>query len=589
MESVDVKALRDRFHAQTGMAAVGGGGGSPRPLLPGAGRAGPPPPMGFNSSVNGAARARASPTGPKPLPGLRSFPDPHRYPKPPPPAPEAPASLRPLPPSGVFPRPPPSHRGDYREISGALPGGVRATGEMLQSIMLKQDGPVPKQVSPAAALMRSQRSMTEVPPLRRNLPPEGPRPVKPKRPPYVNLDSLKRPHAPFVPLPGRPMLGGPHGGSSPSLPGSVSPSGPPRLPAKYGSLAQQHSTIHDQEDDQDTYDDIDVLPPPPPPPPKLKGNREDSWTDPGSTQGDEESGDSEIYEPIDEPDEPPKLVSTDKKRKEDARRQLELKKKEQREKQKKDNENRKRFKLTDPVEVLHMARVRHNWQGGKNDLRVWQGDSVEIIRVKNNPEGKWLARTLAGTYGYISNTCIDVDYEEVKRSILSKKAIVSPPPPPPVQDDFYDDVGSSNQLSSSLDLDTEDVYDDVDEFPLPPPEASLDPKKTKIQEKEEKDFRKKFKFEGPIEVLYNMMVDPNASIKKGGGKDLSLNHGEILDVIHIVSDKKALCRNDQGKFGYVPRSILLQAEGDIYDDIDNQADVYDNDSDLKITDLKRRP
>lgn len=52
---------------------------------------------------------------------------------------------------------------------------------------------------------------------------------------------------------------------------------------------------------------------------------------------------------------------------------------------------------TGDIEVLHMGRVRHDWQGGKHDLSVRQGNRVEIIRVKNNPEGRWLARTQTGT------------------------------------------------------------------------------------------------------------------------------------------------------------------------------------------------
>jgi hypothetical protein len=42
-----------------------------------------------------------------------------------------------------------------------------------------------------------------------------------------------------------------------------------------------------------------------------------------------------------------------------------------------------------------------------------------------------------------------------------------------------------------------------------------------------------------------MMVD--ASIKKSGGKDLAVVQGEILEIIQLTSDKKALCRNEQGK------------------------------------------
>lgn len=44
-----------------------------------------------------------------------------------------------------------------------------------------------------------------------------------------------------------------------------------------------------------------------------------------------------------------------------------------------------------------------------------------------------------------------------------------------------------------------------------------------------------------------MMVDPNASLKKAGSKELTVVRGEILDVIQETSEKKVLCRNNQGK------------------------------------------
>lgn len=56
------------------------------------------------------------------------------------------------------------------------------------------------------------------------------------------------------------------------------------------------------------------------------------------------------------------------------------------------------IQLQGEVEVLHTAKVRHDWRGGgKLELSVRQGESVEILRVKNNPGGKWLARSLTGS------------------------------------------------------------------------------------------------------------------------------------------------------------------------------------------------
>uniref|UniRef100_A0A3B3S068 Helically-extended SH3 domain-containing protein n=1 Tax=Paramormyrops kingsleyae TaxID=1676925 RepID=A0A3B3S068_9TELE len=99
--------------------------------------------------------------------------------------------------------------------------------------------------------------------------------------------------------------------------------------------------------------------------------------------------------------------------------------------------------------------------------------------------------------------------------------------------------------------------------------SSLDLKKSKKQEKEEKEFRKKFRFEGPVQVKYKMMVDPNTTTKKGSGKDLPLSPGEILEVIQFVNDRKALCRNGQGKC----------TEGDIYDDVDSNKGLLFQNSD----------
>uniref|UniRef100_W5M0G7 Helically-extended SH3 domain-containing protein n=1 Tax=Lepisosteus oculatus TaxID=7918 RepID=W5M0G7_LEPOC len=437
--------------------------------------------------------------------------------------------------------------------------------------------------------LRSQRSASEIAaPLRRPLPSEktlGPRPVKPKRPPTVSLEAFRKTGL-SCPSPARAPYGRSNGGNPP-LPGLASSTTPPRIPLKLSASVHQQS-IPLQEEEQDTYDDVDILPPPPPPPPKF---REDSLNDHSSIQGDEDSDGSEVYEQVDNHESTPRHHN-DKKRQKELKRQQELDRKEMKEKQKKESEIRKKFKLTGPIEVLHAAKARHDWRGTKNDLCVRQGDSLEIIRVKNNPEGKWLARTPKGACedGYISNTCVDVDYEEVKRKIRSQ-TLESSPGPTVIDEDFYDDVGSSDQmnrthhkttplylklfgpnvtrkiksqkslslppctiLSAPLRNNIPKLCDQAKNQQITTPTPcsfSLDPKKSKKQEKEEKEFRKKFKFEGPIEVICQMMVNPNASLKKGGGKDLTLVCGEILDVIQLVNDKKALCRNSQGKYGYV--------------------------------------
>ncbi|XP_069811881.1 PML-RARA-regulated adapter molecule 1-like [Dendropsophus ebraccatus] len=97
-------------------------------------------------------------------------------------------------------------------------------------------------------------------------------------------------------------------------------------------------------------------------------------------------------------------------------------------------------------------------------------------------------------------------------------------------------------------------------------------------QKQEEEFRRKFQFHGEIKVLTRMMVDPNAVIQKPGYKDLAYTRGELLDVIQLTGSDKILCRNYEGKFGYVPRKAVLNIEKNIYSN-GNDDGIYD-DTDL---------
>ncbi|NXP75364.1 PRAM protein, partial [Ramphastos sulfuratus] len=73
----------------------------------------------------------------------------------------------------------------------------------------------------------------------------------------------------------------------------------------------------------------------------------------------------------------------------------------------------------------------------------------------------------------------------------------------------------------------------------------MTPKESKKEEKVDREFQKKFKFEGSINVLTQMMVDPAVVEKRGGGKNLPVRRGEILDVIQFTNEEQLLCRNSQ--------------------------------------------
>ncbi|XP_076973160.1 FYN-binding protein 1 isoform X5 [Tamandua tetradactyla] len=440
-------------------------------------------------------------------------------------------------------------------------------------------------------------------PKRKPLPPLftlGPPPPKPSRPPNVDLTKFRKNTS------GNSTSKGQVSYSTTSLPPP-----PPSHPANQPPLPASHPT---------------QLPVPSLPPRNIKPsldlkhpvneeNQNDGMSSDGARKLDEEQdSEGETYEDIEASKE------QEKKREKEEKKRLELEKKEQKEKEKKEQEIKKKFKLTGPVQVIHQAKACCDVKGGKNELSFKQGEQIEIIRITDNPEGKWLGRTARGSYGYIKTTAVQIDYDSLKRKKTSLGVVSSRP----VEDqEVYDDVAEQDDASGhsqsgsggifpappddiydgveedpddgfppppkQLDMGDE-VYDDVDasDFPVPSAEISQginigktkteekDPKKLKKQEKEEKDFRKKFKYDGEIRVLYSTKVAPCLASKKWGAKDLQLRPGESLEVIQSTDDMKVLCRNEEGKYGYVLRSYLVDNDGEIYDDIADGC-IYDND------------
>ncbi|XP_046901739.1 FYN-binding protein 1 isoform X2 [Hypomesus transpacificus] len=446
----------------------------------------------------------------------------------------------------------------------------------------------------------------------------GTAPAKPNRPPRVTLDSFRR-------------EAGTDGAT-------VKKSTVPPPPAF-------HPTNH-------------MTPPPPPhshpaapilpPRPIIQPDQDENYDDIGVSRPEGDGSDGEMYEDLDERWGAVELKEQEKKKEKDKKKQDIDKKeqKEQKEREKKEQEARKKFKFTGPVQVVHRAKARVDCKGGRTDLGMKQGDTIEIIRVQDNPEGRWLGRTKDGAYGYVKTELVEVDIESLKRQAASDPEIyddvdfsdrgpaVVLPPPPEEDGDIYDDLEDPNFIASPCSAQEsrgspktsalvrmlkgledwrkiprtnthllpppqflpegksaadqsevdQEIYDDIDTqgVPLPPPISShplrskeIDPKKLKKLEKEEKEFRKKFKFDGEIMVLYQVTVTASPSTKKGGGKELQLTPGESLDVISKAVDNKLICRNNEGKFGYVQTSNIVAEDSDIYDDID--ASVYDND------------
>ncbi|KAL2294220.1 hypothetical protein Nmel_007945, partial [Mimus melanotis] len=391
--------------------------------------------------------------------------------------------------------------------------------------------------------------------------------------------------------------------SHPSLQVPAAPSLPPR------NIKPSSETIN--LENEENYDDVEFVSP---------------------------ESDGEMYEDIND------IRSSrgkDKKQDKEDKRRMDQEKKEQKEKEKKEYELKKKFKLTGPIEVLHQARACIDHKGGRNELTVKQGDKIEIIRLTDNPEGKWLGR-IKGCYGYIKTTMVEIDYDSLKRKqkpstraavkhtesdqemyddVGEQNTISSQSgdqggagnmfPPPPSDQDIYDGIDDEDATARSVSQDEDkngiwpwgilkrlkvkdgkkksvrektakvneaeenenlftssstkqsgkdygdNVYDDVDssDFPPPPPDPrsfgkrkpdEKDAQKLKM-EKEEKEFRKKFKFDGEIKVLYSATTVQDLSQKRWGYKDLQIKPGESLDIIESTDDTKVLCRNEEGK------------------------------------------
>ncbi|XP_040846330.1 PML-RARA-regulated adapter molecule 1 [Ochotona curzoniae] len=162
-----------------------------------------------------------------------------------------------------------------------------------------------------------------------------------------------------------------------------------------------------------------------------------------------------------------------------------------------------------------------------------------------------------------------------------------PKPEPEYIYEFYDNLEPGDHGSSSLSPSRRGPGDTPNTQPAARPPKDVSPRKERIPqpqqpppptdvkllkqirkaEKAEKEFRKKFKFEGEIVVHTKMMVDPNAKTRRGGGTHLGIRRGEILEVIQFTSKEEMLCRDPKGKYGYVPRTALLPLETEVYDDV----------------------
>ncbi|NWX12692.1 FYB2 protein, partial [Aegotheles bennettii] len=76
-----------------------------------------------------------------------------------------------------------------------------------------------------------------------------------------------------------------------------------------------------------------------------------------------------------------------------------------------------------------------------------------------------------------------------------------------------------------------------------------DAEKSKKMEKEEKFFRETFKYDKEINVINTAIAECSVPSKRR--VDLPVTAGEQLDVIDVTEGSAVICRNSEGRYGYV--------------------------------------
>ena len=85
--------------------------------------------------------------------------------------------------------------------------------------------------------------------------------------------------------------------------------------------------------------------------------------------------------------------------------------------------------MSGPIQVIHKLKAKVDCKGSKTDLSLKQGDLIEIVRISDNPEGRWLGRSREGSCEcHLSVTLCVILPEELVRFITgwSGSGLVGP-------------------------------------------------------------------------------------------------------------------------------------------------------------------
>ncbi|XP_022252085.1 FYN-binding protein-like isoform X2 [Limulus polyphemus] len=105
------------------------------------------------------------------------------------------------------------------------------------------------------------------------------------------------------------------------------------------------------------------------------------------------------------------------KREEDKQRKRDQKKKEKEDREL--EKLRKKFSITGNEVPIDFGIVSCDSKGGRLDLSVKKGEPVKILRMENNPSGKWLVSNERGKIGYVELTSIQIENSSKKSVVMA--------------------------------------------------------------------------------------------------------------------------------------------------------------------------
>ncbi|XP_061175611.1 FYN-binding protein 1-like [Saccostrea echinata] len=224
--------------------------------------------------------------------------------------------------------------------------------------------------------------------------------------------------------------------------------------------------------------DLSSLPPPPPsipsrgrPPPPTPTTPADNEIEQEEYQdaeagGIEEEGleQDDVYEPLDDIQEEMDKKEEEEKKRQQEEKRLEKERKEKEEREKKEEQKRmkeekkrqeeekkkyekemkmlkKKFRIqpSDLDSPQGEGNIMEDDKGSKNSLEVKKGMRVQIIRLTDNPKGKWLVKLAAtGIVGYVDSSNVVMENNLIK-SVMAGDYMNSMPLPPPPPELLMDD------------------------------------------------------------------------------------------------------------------------------------------------------